>query len=403
MSDLHLLQGMGTARGMDEGQNANLTRVLAAQYDTTDGFKKEIAAKKIGRPEMLDYTSGNGFGKAYLMGGYFTQEDNKKKFSTPESTYLYLDSITKGSNPLLKPNKQQLEKASGVLNAFDTPEKVRQVQAALGLDIDGVVGNDTKRAAANFLSVYNEKEFKSKVNGALSAPRNYATVLEAFRAAESGTQTFAEGALHIGQETLNKNNNAGKGIANTTRYGVVEKDWRDSGNRLNKGFPRKANESDYDHALRFYKDRVLPNVEKVKGIKDESQDVVTALASLAWNRGSLPSGLDLKNEEKSRKALLTVTTTGGKHSNGVANRSIQGYEQIGKAKGWGTIASVKTVADSKSPQKFHMEFFDSNGTLLYKDSTVAEAAAQTSIKPNYQYTVTNGVIQTQNGTLLSVK
>ena len=68
MSDLHLLQGMGEARGMDAGQNANFTRVMAAQYDTTEQFKKEVANKKLGRPEMLDYESGNGFGKAYLTG-----------------------------------------------------------------------------------------------------------------------------------------------------------------------------------------------------------------------------------------------------------------------------------------------------------------------------------------------
>lgn len=403
MSDLHLLQGMGEARGMDAGQNANFTRVMAAQYDTTEQFKKEVANKKLGRPEMLDYESGNGFGKAYLTGSYFTQDDTKANFSTPEKAYTYLDSVTKGANALFKPNKQQLAKASGILNAFDTPEKVRQVQAALGLDIDGIVGNDTKRAAANYLTVFSEKEFKAKVNGALSAPRNYETVLEAFRQAETGSNNFAEGALHTGQETLNQYNNAGKGVANTTRYGVVEKDWRTSGNALVKGFPRKANETDYNHALRFYKDRVLPQVEKVKGIKDESQEVVSALASLAWNRGSLPSKLDLTNETQSRSALLDVTTTGGKHSAGVTNRSIQEYEKIATVKGWAKVASVKTIADAKNSQKFNLEFYDANNALIYKDSKVAENATQSSLKANYNYTVTNGEIQTKNGTLLSVK
>ena len=237
----------------------------------------------------------------------------------------------------------------------------------------------------------------------MSAPRNYETVLEAFRQAETGSNNFAEGALHTGQETLNQYNNAGKGVANTTRYGVVEKDWRTSGNALVKGFPRKANETDYNHALRFYKDRVLPQVEKVKGIKDESQEVVSALASLAWNRGSLPSKLDLTNETQSRSALLDVTTTGGKHSAGVTNRSIQEYEKIATVKGWAKVASVKTIADAKNSQKFNLEFYDANNALIYKDSKVAENATQSSLKANYNYTVTNGEIQTKNGTLLSVK
>lgn len=402
MSELNLIASMGSANGMDAGQNVNFTRVMGAQYDTTDNFKKEITTRKLGRPEMLDYKGGNGFGKKYLMGSYFAEKDTQSNFNTPEKAYLYLDKATKGKDAIFKPNKYQLEKATGVLNSFDTEEKIRQVQATLGVAVTGLVDDDTKRASANYLTVFDEKDFKTKVTGALSAPRNYTTVLEAFRTAETGSNTFAEKALHIGQETLNDFNNKGKGVANTTRYGVVEKNYISSSGTTVQGFAKNTNESDYDHALRFYKARVLPKVEKVTGIQNESQAVVSAVASLAWNRGSLPSNLDLTNEVKSRAALLDVTTTGRKHSTGVANRSIQEYEKIAAEKGWATISSVKTIPDATNSNKFNLEFYGATGELLYKDSTIADTAPKSSIKPNYKYAVSGGQIQTGNGTLLSV-
>ena len=404
MSDLHLLQGMGEARGMDAGQNANFTRVMAAQYDTTEQFKKEVANKKLGRPEMLDYESGNGFGKVYLTGSYFTQDDTKANFSTPEKAYTYLDSVTKGANALFKPNKQQLEKASGVLKTFDTPEKVKQIQTALGVTVDGIVGEDTTRAAANYLTVFSEKEFKAKANGVLSASQNYPVILNFIKSLETTEATKAddvEGKLHIGQETQNEYNNNKAGIANTTRYGVIQIDYKDANGKVQKGFPKKEGESDIDHATRYFKFKFEPQVKAVKGIEKEPQEIVNAVASIAWNLGSIPSNFDLSDESKTRASLLNVTTTGGKHSTGVVNRYVQAYERIGSVKGWSKVDSVKTIADSKDATKFNLEFYDVSGKLLYKDSSVTTAAEKSSIKPNYNYKVVNGALDTKNATLLA--
>lgn len=402
MSDMRLLQGLGIANGMDEGQDRNLTRVLGAQYEPTNDFRAEIASKQIGNPSMLDHKSGKRFGRDYLMGGLFTHEAYKQKFSTPESTYIFLDEITKGDAPLLSPNKYQLENAANVLSSFDTPEKMRQVQSALGVEVDGNIGDDTKRAAANYLAVFNEKEFKQQVKGALGATRNFEPILQSFKEKESGGQVFADGELHIGSETKNKFNKGG--IANTTQYGVVEKDYKNASGKTVKGFPRLKGESDKDHALRFYKSDILPRVESIKGIQDEPQEVVTAIAHLAWNRGSLPAKLDLTSEENSRKVLLGVTTTGRKHSAGVVNASIRGYNAVAAIKGWSNVAEVRTVPISKAAKSFRVEMYDAKGELLFKGDkdSAALPAPDSDIRPNRTYKVVDDEIKTSAYSVLSV-
>ena len=400
-NEASLFEGMGIDSGMDAGQTANFATIMEARYQPTESFRGEVTLNQLGDPAMLDYESGNGFGRTYLMSKYHTQEQFKPNFATPETTLKHLNSITMGEKPIMKPSELQVETATHVLTTFDTPEKVMQAQTAMGLPADGVINEQTTIAAVNYLTVYGEKEFKNKVKKALPATQNYDVLLEVFRKAESGNKTFAEGELHIGQETLNPSNNAGKGIANTTRYGVVQEDYVNASGKTVKGFAKLKGETDSDHAKRFYKARVLPKVEQVKGIENENQNVVSALASLVWNRGSLPSNFDLTNEVKSRAALLDITTTGGQHSTGVVNRSIQEYEKIAVEKGWTNVASVKTIADAKDANKFNLEFYDSSGKLIYKDSKVTTTAPDSSIKANYNYTVVNGSLQTDKATLLA--
>ena len=401
MNEPDLYSNMGTDSGLNEGQTANFAIVMRANYDHTENFRNEIISNKLGDNAMLDYESGNGFGRTWLKSRYHAQEKLRTSFDTPETTLKHLNSITMGEKPIMKPSELQVETATHVLTTFDTPEKIMQAQTAMGLPADGVINEQTTIASIKYLTVYGEKEFKKQVKKALPATKNYGVLLEMFRKAESGSKVFAEGELHIGQETLNSSNNAGKGVANTTRYGVVQEDYVNSSGKTVKGFAKLEKETDYDHAKRFYNERVLPKVEKVKGIEKENQNVVSALASLAWNRGSLPSNLDLTNEDKSRAALLDVTTTGGKHSTGVVNRSIQEYEKIAVEKGWTNVASVKTIADAKDANKFNLEFYDSSGKLIYKDSKVTTTAPDSSIKANYNYTVVNGSLQTDKATLLA--
>lgn len=387
MSYMRFLQSLGLDNGMDEGQNHNLTRVLNSQYEPTQAMRQEIVSKKLGDPKMFDYKADKEFGKNYLLGSYFVQKDNQPKFSSPEATYFYLQEATSGASALIKPGKAQLAKADAFLARLDTPEKRRQLQAAIQIPVDGDAGPKTKQAVANYLSVFEEKDLVKQVSGALKTTRNYAPLLEVFREAETGDSNYAEGELHIGQETLNIHNNNKAGIANTTRYGVIAVDYYDNSGKKKEGFPKLPNETDQAHAARFYKQRILPQVEKVKGITDESQDIVNAVASLAWNRGSLPSGLDLKSETKTQAGVLRITTTGGLHSNGVAARSIEGYNNIAAIKNWPQVKFVETVPNPKNAAQFNFKYFDAAGNVLYEADKVAAKAEGSKININYRYTV----------------
>ena len=401
-NEASLFEGMGIDSGMDAGQTANFATIMEARYQPTESFRGEVTLNQLGDPAMLDYESGNGFGRTYLMSKYHTQEQFKPNFATPESALKHLNSITMGEKPIMKPSDIQVERATHVLTTFDTPEKIMQAQTAMGLPATGVIDEQTTIASVNHLTMFGEKEFKNKVTNAVTAPKNYPVIvdylksLEVIKAADD-----VEGVLHIGQETKTVHNNNKKGIANTTRYGVIQVDYKNSSGDLVKGFPKKKGESDIDHAVRFYKQDFEPKVKAVKGIEKEPQSIVNAVASVAWNLGKIPENFDLANETKTTGAILNITTTGGKHSNGVINRYMRAYNILSEAKGWAKATSIKTIPDSKDANQFSIEFYDASGKMLYKDSEVATFAEGSDIRPNYSYTAENGVLQIKKGTLLA--
>jgi len=276
-----------------------------------------------------------------------------------------------------------------------------QAQTAMGLPATGIIDEQTTIGSVNYLTMFGEKEFKNKVANAVTAPKNYPVIVDYLKSLEVNEADDVEGLLHIGQETENVHNNNKKGIANTTRYGVIQVDYKNAQGKVVKGFPKKKGESDIDHAVRFYKQTFEPQVKAVKGIEKEPQIIVNAVASVAWNLGEIPKNFDLANETKTAGAILDITTTGGKHSNGVINRYMRAYNILSEAKGWAKATSIKTIPDSKDANQFSIEFYDDSGKMLYKDSRVATFAKGSDIRANYSYTAENGMLQIKKGTLLA--
>ena len=401
-NELSLFEEMGVDRGLDTGQTANFSRIMEARYQpVNENFRGEVILNQLGDPAMLDYESGNGFGRTYLMSNFHTQEQFKPNFATPETALKHLNSMTMGEKPIIKPSEIQVERATHVLTTFDTPEKIMQAQTAMGLPATGIIDEQTTIGSVNYLTMFGEKEFKNKVANAVTAPKNYPVIVDYLKSLEVNEADDVEGLLHIGQETENEHNNNKKGIANTTRYGVIQVDYKNAQGKVVKGFPKKKNESDIDHAVRFYKQTFEPQVKAVKGIEKEPQSIVNAVASVAWNLGKIPKNFDLANETKTAGAILDITTTGGKHSNGVINRYMRAYNILSEAKGWAKATSIKTIPDSKDANQFSIEFYDDSGKMLYKDSKVATFAKGSGIRPNYSYTAENGMLQIKKGTLLA--
>lgn len=220
------------------------------------------------------------------------------------------------------------------------------------------------------------KNGQGKKVGVEIAPND--EIMNSILDAELGGKEFKEGVLHAGQETITKNNP--NGDLNTTNYGVVITD-----------FPKKKGETDREHANRYYTKKVKPVLEKVKGIDTASNEVIIGLSRLVWNKGNIIKGLDLTDAKKTTETLLDVTTTGGKHSNGVINRTIADYSMIAKAAGLPEVAQVRTTQPKGG--KYRIQYLDANGKIIHDDARMTTTARGSRIKGGKTYNVVNNVLQ----------
>ncbi len=213
-------------------------------------------------------------------------------------------------------------------------------------------------------------------------------VLSSIRLSESGAEVIADGVYHIGQETLNQYNNNGKGIKNTTQYGVVVKDYKNKEGKTVKGFPKLTGETDLVHATRIWRTKFLPKFKKVKGINLASKEVVKVVSAMLWNRGSLPKSLDLTKQKSVKNTFLGVTTTDGKHSTGIVNTAIRRYNAIASAQGtWDIISYVETPFTTGNEGVYKPHFYDAAGKLLKAANRSSTSATNASIKGGYKYPI----------------
>ena len=199
---------------------------------------------------------------------------------------------------------------------------------------------------------------------------------------ETGGKKYAEGQLHVGQETISKSNP--RGTKNTTRYGVVV-----------TNFPKTRGESDEAHATRYYTKNVLPAVMNVKGIEEANDNVITGLSKLVWNKGNIIKNLDLNNPKKTISTLLDVTTTSGKHSNGVINRTIRDYSLLAKELDYPEVSHVTTSTPKNG--KYKVTYYDVDGKVIHADSRQTSTAPGSSLKAGRTYPVRNNTIDIRSG------
>jgi len=218
--------------------------------------------------------------------------------------------------------------------------------------------------------------------GTLSYYEDFSAIADYLKDRESGSKVFPEGVLHTGQESQ---------TANTTAYGVVAVDYTDkNGVSKRASMPKKAGETDKQHAIRYYKKRVLPSLQRVDGLENESTDVVNALIAIAWNTGSIGSSFDLNDSKASAGSILDVTTAAGLQSAGVVNRSITDYNSIAVHKGWGEVGYVETVQTDSKGNKFSVDFYSSKGTLLYSDKQQKASHKGSGLLGGFKVTLNSG-------------
>lgn len=203
-------------------------------------------------------------------------------------------------------------------------------------------------------------------------------IMNAILESELGSNEFVEGKLHAGQETITSAKPDGE--LNTTNYGVVI-----------TNFPKKDGESDKAHAQRYYDEKVKPALDNVNGIETVSNDVIVGLSKLVWNKGNIIKNLDLTDNKKTIKTLLDVTTTKGKHSNGVINRTISDYSLIAKALKLPQVSFVRTTKPVGG--KYRVQYLDTNMKIIHDDEKKATTANGSRIKGGKTYSVINNTIK----------
>lgn len=221
------------------------------------------------------------------------------------------------------------------------------------------------------------KPAKDELDNNMVYTANNEEIMGSILESELGINEFVEGKLHAGQETITKSNPNGE--LNTTNYGVVVTD-----------FPKKEGETDLAHAKRYYDKKVKPALAKVKGIETASSDVIIGLSKLVWNKGNIIKKLDLTNPEKTVETLLDVTTTKGKHSNGVINRTIGDYSLIAEELKLPEISYVRTTEPKNG--RYRIQYLDANMKIIHDDARMASSANGSRIKGGKTYNVVNNNI-----------
>lgn len=200
--------------------------------------------------------------------------------------------------------------------------------------------------------------FTSTVVKAADETTSETKVLNAFLEQEAPKdRILTEGYLHEGQEG---------DVPNTTNYGVVLED-----------FPKKAGESDREHALRYYKEEFKPTVDSlhIKGMTEED------LAPLVWNMGKNSTAVNkMRGKDLSKAAdrhtvfsalLGTITTDDAKESK-KQKKNVKGWSaglMNARIKAWNKIAA-KTDPNYIAKSVYVYE----NGGKTYFRYTFAGAA-----------------------------
>jgi GH24 family phage-related lysozyme (muramidase) len=159
-------QAIADGEGLDEAQQAMVKKLLDSNLTATDGFKEYAVRNGLATTEELQYPDPQGAYAAYMM-GRFVGSDNKMKeaLRNPESTFQMLNQLTLPSKKqMFKQEGEPMAYAALQLEQFDTPEKVQDVQTRLGVNSDGIAGQQTQTALANLISVYGQDALQQKPN-----------------------------------------------------------------------------------------------------------------------------------------------------------------------------------------------------------------------------------------------
>lgn len=164
MDNTTFAQAIADGEQMEAPQQEMVKRLLDANLTATDMFKQQAVQNKLATTEQLSYEDNSGAYGAYMLGRFFGSDQSRKEaLRNPESTYQMLNKLALPSkNQMFKASDEMMAYSALKLSEFDTPEKVQALQQRLGINADGLIGQQTQTALANLMSVYGMDALEQK-------------------------------------------------------------------------------------------------------------------------------------------------------------------------------------------------------------------------------------------------
>ena len=135
---------------LDEAQRSNLENFYFTDLQFTDRFRQGLAKNtdvSVGDVQSAESQAQYRF---WAMGEYLRKNPDKAEMlKTPNQTYQLLNDMTLGDEPLLQANSLAKGEAQLLLRDFEGDD-LKYSQNLLGIEADGISGDQTVTAMANY-------------------------------------------------------------------------------------------------------------------------------------------------------------------------------------------------------------------------------------------------------------
>lgn len=140
---------------LDEAQRSNLENFYFTDLQFTDRFRQGLAKNtdvSVGDVQSAESQAQYRF---WAMGEYLRKNPDKAEMlKTPNQTYQLLNDMTLGDEPLLQANSLAKGEAQLLLRDFEGDD-LKYSQNLLGIEADGISGDQTVTAMANYFRLFN--------------------------------------------------------------------------------------------------------------------------------------------------------------------------------------------------------------------------------------------------------
>lgn len=171
-------QTLAMSHKLDDTQQVTLKKMLDANFTGNEQFKKYVSSLGLATRDSLDFSEEQGAYRAFVLGSLLKANPKMKEaLKNPDSTYRFMNELSLPSDKaLFDVEANSLNRASTILQNYNTPDTISELQRKLGVDPDGIAGKQTQTALANYLNMFGDEGLKTtqskQEQGRLAAVRD---------------------------------------------------------------------------------------------------------------------------------------------------------------------------------------------------------------------------------------